>query len=132
MLQRNLRCEIYSNGHLNTRFFISNTFIMLKLAKNQTNAKAELLIFENYSYSSSTLSSKIIRHNLKNKQRNKYVCIYEIIRLIIMKMKMKMKNRSHRYDINRPSSSHRHKYSKYKKCLRVMMRICIKQHLTNI
>ena len=24
-----------------------------------------------------------------------------------------MKNRSHRYDINRPSSTHGHKYSKY-------------------
>ena len=28
---------------------------------------------------------------LKNKQRNKCVCIHEIIRLIMMKMKMKMK-----------------------------------------
>ena len=49
-----------------TRFiFISNTFIsnaMLKLAKNQANLKhhpeAELLLFENYSHSSWTLSSK--------------------------------------------------------------------------
>ena len=46
-------------------FFISNTFISnakLKLAKNQANAKqhleAELLLFENYSHSSSTLLSK--------------------------------------------------------------------------
>ena len=30
-------------------------------------------------------------HILKNNQKNKYVCIREIIRLIIMKMKMKMK-----------------------------------------
>ena len=29
-----------------------------------------------------------------------------------MKMKMKMKKRSRRYDINRPSARHRHKYSK--------------------
>ena len=40
-------------------FFISNTW--LKLAKNQANAKqhpeAELLLSENYSHSSSTLSS---------------------------------------------------------------------------
>ena len=42
-------------SHINTRFFISNTFISnarLKLAKNQTKAKqnleAELLLFENY------------------------------------------------------------------------------------
>ena len=35
-------------------------------------------------------------------------------------MKMKMKNRSHRYDINRPRSSHGHKCSKYKKCLTKM------------
>ena len=48
-----------------TLFLISNTFISnarLKFAKNQANAKqhpeAELLLFENYSYSSSTLSSK--------------------------------------------------------------------------
>ena len=38
-----------------------------------------------------------------------------------MKMKMKMKNISHRYDINRPRSRHGHKYSKYKKCLSIMM-----------
>ena len=46
-------------------FFISNTFtsnVRLKLAKDKANAKqhpeAELLPFENYSHSSSTLSSK--------------------------------------------------------------------------
>ena len=72
---------------------------------------------------------KIIGHILKNKQKNKCVCIYEIIRLIIMKMKMKMKIRSHRYDINRPRSRHEYKYSKYNSCISVMMLICIKQHL---
>ena len=48
-----------------THFFISNTFIRnarLKLAKNQAKAEqhpeAELLLFENYSLSSSTLPSK--------------------------------------------------------------------------
>ena len=46
---------------------------------------------------------KIIGQILKNKQKNKYVCIHEIIRL--MKM-MKMKNSSHRYEINRPRSRH--------------------------
>ena len=83
-------------SELSTRFFyISNTFInntRMKLAKNQANAKqhseAELSLFENYSHSSSTLSSnhsKIIGHILKNKQNNKGVCIHEIIRLILMK-----------------------------------------------
>ena len=43
-----------------------------------------------------------------------------------------MKKRSHRYDINRPRSRHRRKYSKYKKCSSTMMLICIKQHLSNI
>ena len=47
-------------------------------------------------------------------------------------MKIKMKNRAHRYDINRPRSSHAHIYNKYKKCLTIMMLICIKQHLSNI
>ena len=50
-----------------------------------------------------------------------YVCIREIIRLIIMKMKIKMKNRSHRYQISIQRSRHGHKYSKYKKCLSMMV-----------
>ena len=92
----------------------------------------EPLLLENYSHSSSTLSSKNNRTYSKEKQKNKNSCIHEIIQLIIIKMKMKMKNRSPRYDINRSRSRHGHKYSKYKKCLSVMMLICIKQHLSNI
>ena len=72
---------------------------------------------------------KIIGHILKNKQKNKCVCIHEIMRLIIMKMKMK--KRSHRYDKSSPKSRHGHKYSKYKKCLCMMVLIRIKQHLSN-
>ena len=56
---------------------------------------------------------------------------------------MKMKNgnenqidtknpRSQRYSMNRPRSVHEHKFSKYKKCLSIMMLLCIKQHLNNI
>ena len=51
-------------GYLHA-FFVSTTFISnakLILAKDQANVKqhpdAELLLFENYSHSSSTLSSK--------------------------------------------------------------------------
>ena len=87
----------------NTSFFISNIYINngnLKLAKNQANAKdhleAELLLFENYLSSSSTVLSKNNR-TIKNKQKNKCACIHEIILVIILKMK----NRSHRYDIDR-------------------------------
>ena len=47
-------------------------------------------------------------------------------------MKMRMKSRSHRCDIKRPRPRHGYKYSKYKKCLTLMMLICIKQHLSNI
>ena len=46
---------------------------------------------------------KIIGHVLKKSQKNKYVCIHETMRLIIIKIKIKMKNRSYRYDISRPS-----------------------------
>ena len=74
----------------------------------------------------------ITGHILKAKQKNKYVCIYEIIRLIIMKIKMKMKNRSHRCNIYRPWSRHEHRFNKCKKCLTMMMFKCIKQHLSNI
>ena len=45
---------------------------------------------------------------------------------------MKKKNRSHRCDMNRPRSRDEHKYSKYKKCLSMMMLICINQHPNNI
>ena len=44
-------------------------------------------------------------------------------------MKLKKNNRSYRYGINRPRSSHGYKYSKYKKCLGKVMLICMKQHL---
>ena len=43
---------------------------------------------------------KIIWHILENNQRNKCVCIHEIIWLVITKMKMKMKNRSNRCNID--------------------------------
>ena len=50
----------------------------LKLAKNQANAKqhpeAELLLFENYTYS----SPKPIGHVLKKKQKNKCACVRKI------------------------------------------------------
>ena len=85
-----------------TLFFVSITFISnagLKLPKNQANVKqhpeAELWLFENYSLSSFTLSCKNNKTYLKNKQKTKCVCIYEIIRLIIMKMKIRKKNRSY-------------------------------------
>ena len=34
---------------------------------------------------------KIMGHILKNKQKNKCVCVHDIVRLIIMKTKMKLK-----------------------------------------
>ena len=80
----------------------------------------------------STLSSKSIWHVLKNKQKNKSICIYEIKRLIIMNMKVKMKNRSHRYDTSRPRSRHGPKYGKCEECLFMMLLIYPNQHLSNI
>ena len=59
-----------------------------------------------------------------------YVCIYGIIRVIMMKVKMGMKIKSQRYEINRPKSRHGRKYSKYKKCLGMMTLLCIKHHLS--
>ena len=47
------------------------------------------------------------------------------------KMKIGIKNRSHRYDINRLTSSHGHKYSEDKNCLSMMMLLCITQQLSN-
>ena len=47
-------------------------------------------------------------------------------------MKLKLKNRSHRYELNRPTPRHGNKHTKYKMCLGIMMIICIKQHISNI
>ena len=44
-------------------------------------------------------------------------------------MEMETKNRPCRHNTIRPRFRHRHKYTKYKKCLSMMMLICIKQHL---
>ena len=104
-----------------------------KWAKAKQHPEAELLLSESYLLSSSTLSSKNNRAYSK-KCAKKQVCLFvyfnEIIWLIIMKVKKK--NRSHKYDINRPTSRHGLTYTnKHKKCLSMMMLICIKQHPTN-
>ena len=49
-----------------------------------------------------------------------------------MKIKIKMKKKSYRYDITRPRPRDGHKNSKYKRCLSMMMFICIKQQQSNI
>ena len=127
---------IYCTGF----FYISSTFInttRLKLAKNQVKAKqyseAELLLFENYLLSSSTLSSKNNRAYFKKCTKNQaclfVYCIWKICLLIIMKVKKN--NGSHRYSINRATSRHGLTYTKYQKCLSIMMLTCIKQHPTN-
>ena len=41
-----------------------------------------------------------------------------------------MKNKSYRYNINRPRARHGQNYTKYKKCITIIMVICIKQHLS--
>ena len=82
--------------------FISNT--RLKLAKNKANTKNTPrpnfcclkiihIFYKHY--------SKIMRYILKNKEKNKCVCIYDSTQLIIMKMKMEIKNRSHWCNISR-------------------------------
>ena len=115
-----------------TRFFKSNTFISnarLKLTKNQANAKqhpeTELLLFENYLHFSFILSKKI-GYTLKNKEKNKSVCIHEIIWLLIMEMKMKKESTYHTdTKKNRLRSRQKHKHSKYKKRLRMIIFICL-------
>ena len=120
-------------------FFRSNTFISnasLKLAKNQANAKqhpeAEFLLFENYWFSSSTLSSRKNRKYSGKFAKSKCVCFNEITWLTTMKMSLKLKNRLQRYDLNRSRSRHGHNYIKYKMCLGIMMVIWVKQLPSNI
>ena len=76
----------FLKNKITTSFFISNTFTSnasLKLAKNQAKAKqhpdAELLLFENYSLSTPTLSSKNKMRFSKNVQKSKYTRLDEVI-----------------------------------------------------
>ena len=113
-----------------TLFLVINTSVSsarLKLAKNQTKAKqtkakphlaAELLLFENYFLSSSTLSSTNNMRYSKKFTKKKHVCLNDFIWLIIMKMRLKMKRRLHRYG-PRPRSGPGHKSTKYKMCLSI-------------
>ena len=98
--------------------FISNTLTCnarWNLKKQQAKVKqyleAELLLLRNYSLFSSTLSSKNNKRYSETCRSNKCVGFHMIIWLTTMKMRFKMKNRSHRYGINRPRPSHRHKYT---------------------
>ena len=116
---------IDANFHNYTLFFISNTFISNVLRLNFGYFIIIQILHPRY-------HPKIIGHNVKNRQKSKRVFIHEITRLIIMKTKMKMKNRPHRYDISRPWPRHGHKHIKYKKCLSMMLFVCIKQQLSNI
>ena len=93
----------YGDANRYTLFFINNTF--------RSN---EFLLFENYSLSSSKLSSKNNKRYSKKYTKNKCVCFNEVIWLMAMKMRLKMKNRSNIYDINGPRPGHGHKYTKYK------------------
>ena len=95
----------------------SNTFInnaRLKLAKIKQILSNTLTL--NFCYLKIThilhprYSVKIIGRILKNKRKNKSVCIHEIIQFVIMKIKKKRKNRSRRYGQNRiRSRRHGHK-----------------------
>ena len=96
------------------KYIRTDTRILHAFFKKQ-HSEAELLLFENYSHSSFTLSSK-----------NNRTIVSVFIGLIIMKRKTKMKNRSLKYDTNRTWSRLYHKYSRYKKSLSFMMFICIK------
>ena len=96
-----------------TLFFISNTFVSnTRLATPGWNwPKIKQMLSNTLRLNFCYLKIQVIHshyhpkklgHILKNKQKNKCVCIHEIVRLIIMKMKVKMKSRSHRYDMNKP------------------------------
>ena len=62
--------------------------------KAKQHAEAQFLSFENYSLSSSTLSSKkIIQDIIKKCTKNKQVCLNEVIWLMTKAMRLKMKNR---------------------------------------
>ena len=64
-----------------------------KQAKTKQHPKAELLLFENYSLSSSTLSSKNNRKYSKKCAKKQVLLFNDVIWLITMKIRLKMKIR---------------------------------------
>ena len=107
-------------------FFISNTRV--KLAKTEANAKqhSEDVIWKFFTFSTHVIRQKYNFFILKSNQKNKCVCVQEMTCIIIMK---RMKNGPRRYHISKPRWRHRHIYSEFKKCLSMVILICIKQHL---
>ena len=93
------------------------------MSKNQANAKQHTEA-ENYSNSFYTLSFK---NNIFSKISKKQMCQHSWDYTVNHnKNEEQNEKRSHRYDINRPRSSHGYKYSNYKKCHSMIMLICIK------
>ena len=115
-------------------------------ANAKQNPETELLQFENYILHRH-YHLKIVGDILKI---SKITSVSVTMRLMITRMKIKMKTKSHREDIyvflfiftvistNRPRSTQGRKYGmvytkygQYKKCLSIMMLLCVKQHLRN-
>ena len=113
-------------------FWICCTCFFYKQYQTKIGKKNQTLLLENYlffSFFCFLLISKNNRVYSKKFAKNKCVYFNEIIWLIMIKVKKK--NRSHRYVINRSTSRHGLTYTKYKKCLGMMMLISIKQHSAN-
>ena len=97
------------------------------MAENVARAKqqpeAELMLFENYTLSSSTLSSQNNKAYFKRREK---ACVS------VLKRTSGSENKSYRYDISRPTPRHVHRSTTYKKCLCIMMVVCIKLHMSSI
>ena len=98
-----------------------------EIAKRNNNKKqhteAELLIFENYSYFSSTLQCKNNRTHYKEISKKRLCLCSWVYTINHNENEDQYENILHRYHINRPR--HRHKCSKYKKFLSMMMFIYV-------
>ena len=81
---------------------------LITCASHPKHDEAELLLFENYSLSLWTFSSKNNRRYSEKCAKNKFICFIKITWLMAMKMRLKMKTTSYRYDINRLKSWYRH------------------------
>ena len=98
VLRHDPSCLQKSVVSYNFSFYVVQTFFYKQHFYKQYHCKQMLsnTLRLNFYYHS---HPKIIGHILKNNEKNKWVCFYEITCLIRVKMMMKMKNRSHRYEI---------------------------------
>ena len=113
-LPEKLFYQIFVAFDIILRLFLLKLFIVTGfrgVSRTPATSIIDLLVTELTTLTNVTKSSCLDVAGVVDLPLNKYVCIHEIMQLIIMKMKTKMRIDSRKYSIKRTSCRHGHKYS---------------------